>query len=338
MRRLTHPDPIKLDTVRDAVEKCGRYSAAYLSKVTGLPRGTVRNYLDYLNLPQADSPRGPQNTPRKPHVETTERKQPDQIRIIDKTPIKVSGRQKCVVVLYDLHLPHNGASMLAPSAHAAIKWCHANKPDEIIIGGDYLDLACISHWNKDFPGRVQNKHLHRDFKVGNMVLDIIQNIQKNVTYLKGNHEEWLDREIERDPSGKTGLYDLRDALRLYDRGIDLIPENGIYEIGEANFIHGWYCGVYHARKTGDDAGGNVFYGHAHDVQSFSKVRRLGSEPIIAQSCGCLCDMNPHYMRNKPNKWVNAFLIVYFNDDGTFTYYLPIIINGRFTGPDGKLYG
>ena len=250
--------------------------------------------------------------------------------------INLSRKFNLVVGLPDIHLPFSARQMLAPSARAAISFCADVKPDEIIVMGDYLDLACISHWNKKRPGRVEGQYLIRDLNIGNLVLDILSSTTAKITYLEGNHEVWLRDYEDEDPGGRRGIYGLNEKLRLYDRKIDLIPENGVYKVGKANVIHGWYQGIYHARQTVEAATEPIFYGHTHDIQCFSKTKRPGSDPIIGHSCGCLCDRNPHYLRNKPNRWAAGFLILEIRDDGTFTYAVPQIVAGRFIW-NGKEY-
>lgn len=239
------------------------------------------------------------------------------------------GRLRVVAGLPDFHLPYRAGAVFAPSAKAALKWCADNKPDEIVLMGDFLDLSSISHWNKAFPGRIKNEFLSRDFLAGNMALDIVQKMTSKTIYMKGNHEKWLDDYADADPHGHAEILSLETNLRLYDRHIDLYPENAVYKVGEANIIHGWRTGVYHARLTAAEAMAPIFYGHSHDIQCFSLSKRPSGDPIIAHSCGCLCDQNPAYMRNKPNRWAAGFLILYVRDDGSFTYYVPQIINGSF---------
>jgi predicted phosphodiesterase len=259
------------------------------------------------------------------------------IKLSQPTKTVSGSRVKLVVGLPDLHLPYKPETALAPSAKAAIKWCQDNKPDEIVLMGDFMSFKCISHWDAMYPGRKKNDFLSRDIQHGNYVLDMLQGITSKITYLRGNHEAWLDQYRDKDPQARDGIYELESVFRIYDRRIDLIPENVEYRVGKSMFVHGHRVGMYHARWTADDFGENVFYGHTHDIQSHSKSKRAGSEPIIAHSCGCLCDENPDYLRNKPNRWAAGFLIMYGRDDGSFTYYVPQIVGGRFIGLNGKEY-
>jgi hypothetical protein len=86
----------------------------------------------------------------------------------------------------------------------------------------------------------------------------------------------------------------------------------VFQIGEATFIHGRFTNEYHAKKHATRYG-NVFYGHTHDIQSFSG-EFYGSKTIIGQSLGvCACRKNINAARptngNKPSRssssWMTA---------------------------------
>ena len=75
----------------------------------------------------------------------------------------------------------------------------------------------------------------------------------------------------------------------------------------------------------------------HDIQTHTIYSPIDvEEKVVAKSIGCLCELNPSYMRNKPSRWVHAFNTAYVRDDGTFNDYTTVITRGRFIAPDGKL--
>ena len=78
----------------------------------------------------------------------------------------------------------------------------------------------------------------------------------------------------------------------------------------------------------EDYGASIFYGHFHTHQVFTRIS-FDTKPNTAVAIGCLCDLNPGWMRNCPNAWVNQFLLIYFDSKGNFSWYAPIIINGKF---------
>jgi predicted phosphodiesterase len=233
-------------------------------------------------------------------------------------------KNKLVVVLFDAHIGE-----ISEPLKAAVKFCAANQPDEIILGGDFLDLDAISSHNKGLPGLIKNP-LMMDIKRGNAVIERLQIISPTITYLEGNHEDRARKFSAANPETFDGIIDIPALCRLEERGIKWVEYGKLYPVGKANITHGWWCNVHHAKRHVEAAGDNVFYGHTHTVQSHSMTRLSETAPIVGVSCGCLCTLNPSYLRNAPNRWVNAFLILELRPDGTFTPYVPFIINGGFT--------
>ncbi len=245
-----------------------------------------------------------------------------------------------VLALPDLHIQTypNGNGWkpdMSPSAWAALDFGDDFKPDVTIILGDFMNFDIISDYTKKDVIHREGRRLKYDFILANQILDRIDRFTKGeVVFLLGNHDVRLSMFISANPQ-LEGLIGLTYNLHLEKRDYIIMPENKVYKLGHARFVHGWYYNLHHAKKTVLEMGDNIFYGHVHDVQSFSKSNP-DQKPIIGQSMGCLCDLNPEYKRNKPNRWVNAFGIFYFQANGNFTHYIPIIINGEFTYA-GKFY-
>ena len=141
----------------------------------------------------------------------------------------------------------------------------------------------------------------------------------------GNHEYWIERLIDDNPQ-LEGLVEIENNLNLKD--YELIPFNEVLTIGEVNFIHGFYTNKYFAEKNVRIYGKNIFCGHLHSNQVFTSVSPIDTLPKSGVGIGCLCNANPQYMYNKPNAWVHQFMFWYEFPDGSFTYYTPIIINGK----------
>jgi hypothetical protein len=88
--------------------------------------------------------------------------------------------------------------------------------------------------------------------------------------------------------------------------------------------------MYHARKHGELCQRNVIYGHTHAKQLHSGYHPVDKAlPYIAESIGCLCSLNPPYMKNRPNQWANSFKYCEVETDGTFSGDTVTLINGNF---------
>jgi len=146
--------------------------------------------------------------------------------------------------------------------------------------------------------------------------------------LQGNHDEWLDRFVEKFPY--LGDYTFRKACRLDERGYKYYSHNKPLKIGKINFIHGSYATVYHAKKHLEAYGSNICYGHVHDVQRHT-LTKLDSGTIAAWAMGCLKDMSREknkWLRGRLHNWCHAFGIVTWWKNGNFQVEVIDIQNGK----------
>jgi hypothetical protein len=109
----------------------------------------------------------------------------------------------------------------------------------------------------------------------------------------------------------------------------------------AVIIHGMTKGrgevLYHARHTVAAYHKTVFYGHHHTKQAFMDVSPIDvSEYYLGESVACLCNLNPDFMKNKPNAWTHGFLIMYIEENGLFYPMQIPIVKNRFI-INGRLY-
>jgi predicted phosphodiesterase len=213
--------------------------------------------------------------------------------------------------------------------------------DEVIYLGDFMDFGCISSHNKENLRAIAGKTIWRDYDIGVEILARHQKLapKAKFTLIEGNHEHRMERYIDANPQ-LDGMIEVELGLELIKRKVKWVrfwSKGEIYKIGKARFIHGNYTTKYHAAKHADAYGDNVFYGHTHDVQSYSKELHGDDKTIVAQSLGCLCRYDQPYMRGKPSKWQQAFGIFYFQPNGFFTYYVPRIFKHGFISPEGKVY-
>ena len=237
------------------------------------------------------------------------------------------------IVLFDIHYPEHDKA----SVNIAYEFCRDFKPDFFILGGDQLDLNCVSFYNHGKPKLVEGQRLDKDYE--GFQLDILDRFLSIIPkkckkyWMVGNHEYRIDRYIESDPQFE-GLIEPEKRLDLSK--FTIIPFNEVLSIGHMHFIHGIYYNKYHSFKHLVEYEDNIFYGHTHSNQLFTKTSFLHNQPKQGVGVGSLCNKNPHYRRNRPSNWIHQFMYFYLLPDGTFTYYLPIIINNKCV-INGKLY-
>lgn len=216
------------------------------------------------------------------------------------------------------------------------------QPNGLVNLGDFMEMGSVSHWE---PRDAKPRRFVPEVKAARAVLQQIDEaagprcIFKR--FLIGNHEDWLDQLLSlKIPEVYDGIEELgfpmrvQDFLSLKDFGYRVVPINEILQVGDLHFIHGYYTNLHHAKKHLDIFGVNMMYGHLHDVQSHSGVSVRGVHQ--ATSIGCLRSLNAPFMKGKPNNWSHAFGIVEFRLDGSFTQYVPVIVDGRMTF-NGKVY-
>ena len=92
------------------------------------------------------------------------------------------GEERKAVLLYDPHLPYHNCSVY----ELALRYCQKWKPDDVIIGGDYVDFKDVSTWKND-PRRMTFKEEVDLCRQGLVELREFFPVQK-IIYLEGNHE------------------------------------------------------------------------------------------------------------------------------------------------------
>jgi len=136
--------------------------------------------------------------------------------------------------------------------------------------------------------------------------------------------------------------DLRGYIELQNnlpKGWNIVSMNMPYRpTPHAVLIHGGSrSGIHHAKAIVSAYHKTVFYGHFHTKQAFMDVSPIDvQEYYLGESVACLCNLNPDFMKNRPNAWTHGFLIMYIDEQGIF-YPLQIpIVNNRFMA-EGRLY-
>lgn len=246
-----------------------------------------------------------------------------------------------VIVLPDLQVPYHDKRSLK----AVEKYMADNTWDEYVNLGDFMDLDCISSHNANNIRQVEAKRIFKDYEVGNEILDRHQAIIKKhnpkakFTLLEGNHDYRIERYLDQFPQ-LEGLIEIENGLKLKQRGFKWVrcyQKGELHKIGHAYFHHGRFTNQYYARKMVEYYGVNIFFGHNHDIQGFSKVNYGKNKTLVGQSLGCLCEYEQSYIKGNPTNWQQAFGIFYFLPNGHFTYYIARIFQHRFISPEGKIY-
>jgi predicted phosphodiesterase len=234
-----------------------------------------------------------------------------------------------IAVIPDCHIPYQDEKAL----NTALQIIADYKPQKVIILGDFIDCAPVSHWNRENLLEREGMRLAKDYAKANVVLDQIGKTCKDLVYLNGNHEDWVYQMVQRQPE-LEGMIEPEVGLKFEERTakgwkIKHLEYGKVYNLGKLWFTHGTYTSMNHAKKHVESYGRSIVYGHLHDVQLYTKVSPIDIEDKhIGLSLGCLSKKNPHFMRNRPNNWVHAIGLGVVRKDGTFNIDPVIISDGK----------
>lgn len=203
------------------------------------------------------------------------------------------------------------------------------KPDHVILGGDILDCGAISHHNKT-AGSVEGLKLFEDAKqCREMVIEPIEKLKpKSLTYITGNHEDWLNDLVDLHP-GLEGIIDLKSILKLSDKW-KIIPCGEAHKLGKLVFLHGDQIkgGEYPAKWATTVYERSVRFGHFHTFQSYSKTSAIEDNGHTGVAVPCLCKKGPKYGGGSPNRWMQGFQWGFIGAGGVFNDYTTIITDGK----------
>lgn len=244
---------------------------------------------------------------------------------------------KKIIVMPDVHAPYQNESAFSTAMKIA-KWY---KPDRIVILGDFLDCNPLSAHSPNSVSHRASVSMEHEFEVGNRLLDSIVSICQDIVYLEGNHEYRVNAYLDKNPEVR-GLIEPENGLCFRERRragqkIKHYEYNQCHREGRLYFTHGTYTGQHHAQKHVSMYGRSVVYGHLHDLQVHTHASPIDiSCKHAAISLGCLCDRNPSYMRNAPNRWVHCVGVAHIRDDGNFNID-PVVISDGVASYAGKVF-
>jgi len=252
----------------------------------------------------------------------------ETIKAIDTAESKITESNiktyKKVVALPDIHYPEN------INMAGIEKFLADYQPDVLIYLGDVLDLDYLSFFQKDNKTVVADK-LRKEYDEVMKFMDRQIELSKatEVYYIEGNHEYRVKKTLEAHPVG-TGFIEIPIGMKLEERGIKWVELNTFVKLGKLFFTHGLFWNVYHARQHLDKYQRNIIYGHTHAVQMHSGYHPYDKNlPHIAKSVGCLCTLNPTFLKKRPNQWVNALYMSEIEESGIFYDNIVTIVNGEF---------
>lgn len=202
------------------------------------------------------------------------------------------------------------------------------KPQIRVAGGDWQTVDQVSHFVNE-----SESDLADEFDMNRDALE-----RFGIThYLKGNHEERLERIGMLDKRLRK-VASLERNLQLSKLGIRCLPyhpRRGILKIGELKILHGFWANEYMAKKTASIYGTCVF-GHGHRFQTFQSKQAFHDR--VGFAIGMLGKTSPSWIEHRaPMGWAQGFAFGYLHRGGLFDLYPVRIVEGRVT-INGRVYG
>lgn len=233
------------------------------------------------------------------------------------------------IIISDSHIPYHNKVL-----HAKLyKILRAVRPYGFAILGDWLDFPSLSRFSEGSLKHLRTVSMALDYKAGIQELDAIDDVLPRgcrKVFVLGNHEARYDAFIARGDNAKLLLQSPVEALRLRERGYEVIEdwENGFYLLGSSlELIHGVSTTTFAAKTHLDRFQGSVMSGHAHVLQHYCTNKR-GSWII-----GGLFDINSEGFRwasrATRERWSNGFAHVIINGMGYHHVQLVHVYKDKF---------
>jgi len=245
-------------------------------------------------------------------------------------------------VINDVHIP-NADSKVLQLCLSFLKRKEI-KIDEIILNGDIVDCYPISTFiRKPFSASSIDLEIE---ELGKFIKEL-QKITKKITYIGGNHEDrsrkfiWKNEEIHKlgqDRGIGVSKLSFATLYGLEDFGIKYLEYGDGIWLGKLWVTHGDVIrkyGGYTAKAEFEKNGCSTLTGHTHRLARTSVTLRGGT--YASWENGCLCDLQPEYIKGIPN-WQHGFAIVNVNDNkGLFSVQQIDILNRSSLWYGGKEY-
>lgn len=213
-----------------------------------------------------------------------------------------------------------------------------NKPEHIVIIGDFLTLNCLSAWDRDKRQRMENRRYEAEIGAGNLALDMMlepmrlynkrrrmlkmAQYKPNIVYIEGNHEERLKRYFEYDPTF-AGHVSIEKDLKLAERGIEWVDYRNYYHINNVAFTHIPHnkvqpiSGMDITRKAQNVTVQSCVFGHTHE-QHLSHVHKQGMPHLQdTYNCGCFISKKEDYVQGRVTNYWRGITLLHMWKEGRF---------------------
>lgn len=180
------------------------------------------------------------------------------------------------------------------------------RPDVIVIIGDFLSLNCLSAWDRNKRMKMEGLRYEKELAAGNRALDLMEWQFKDEdydpvkVYIEGNHEDRLPRYFETDPTFAAS-HSIPKDLHLAARGWKWVPYKQVYKINGVGFTHipitgnGKAIGNPNvAQKALKLFATSIVFGHTHTLDVAAEHRHGAPHLNQSMAVGCFFEHVDEY--------------------------------------------
>lgn len=257
--------------------------------------------------------------------------------------LKRSGKGSFVRVIFgDVHGMYHDPAAVA----AFLDDVRFLKPHEIVCVGDLIscDGFLAEHHVIGVIPQLDYSY-EADVCWANDFLDQLAKLRCHLTYICGNHEGRVERQIAKMVLGRAKdarflekLYGPASVLGLEKRGVRYIRRDQYYDglsvsgtIKLEPFAVAQHGEAFsNTTKLLSVMGCNVFHGHTHRLQIVYSENISSS--IVGVNTGCLCQKRPLYGLTKVTGWSHGYAVQFVCSTGFLALPVPIIDGVSYLSP------
>lgn len=262
------------------------------------------------------------------------------MRKVNKLLLPTNGNMHHYVIAGDWH-----AKFLCQNTFEKLLKYSETLPKEdmaLIINGDLLEADFLMQRCPEFKKNLRYKNFEEYFvpkadeeiEIVNAILDKLQKYFNHIFFLSGNHDfPRYDLISEIVPIAYKHNFDIRNRLKLKERGISFYEYNDWLDIGNVSVTHGMFHGTTCLKKHFEACEfRNVIFSHVHSAESKAFASR--GKTRKSWSLPAMCNLNPAYIKNRDINWTNGFGSLHVFPDGDFNFYTHEVHNGKICLPSG----
>jgi len=214
---------------------------------------------------------------------------------------------KRILGLFDIHAPYHSISAIT----AALDYAKNEKPDAVVLGGDFFDFHGLSKYMTD----PRKKNFAGEIQTGCDLLNVIKKVTGAKVYYKyGNHCERYQHYLWMKAGELNGVedFELNTIISKRVPEITFIDQKRIMKAGDLNIVHGHEFAssiispVNIARGLYLRSKASSICGHHHRSSEHTE-QDINGKIVTTWSVGCLSELHPQYM--PINSWNHGFCMI-----------------------------